>query len=413
MHYAQHMKHRALLLVAAVIVLSLASSRMRADTGTCNGASITLPFTDVPSTNGFFCAIASAYVTGLTNGTSATTYAPSANVPREQMAAFVTRTLDQSLKRGSRRAAAQQWWQPSNVSALRGTTFTSTDTLDLQNIAWDGADLWVGSPGVHAIHRMRASDGKILASYFAAVLNPHDIIVAAGYVFVTSPEGSDPGRVYKIDPQLGPLDAGWLTLVENDTGPNPVGLTFDGQRLWTANSLGGGSITRIVLSTGIDATFTSGFVSPTDILWDGENLWVADQGAGNVKRVDPATGTVEQFVQLGGSPSQLLFDGANLWVSNPGSNSVAVIRATGALRGTLLDTITGNGLNTPQGMAFDGERVLVTNNTSLGSVSLFKASDLTPLGNLFTGVNSNPFAACSDGLNFWIVRHGLEDIARF
>ena len=413
MNHTPQIKHRALLLAAGVIALSLLSSQMRADTGTCNGASITLPFTDVPSSNGFFCAIASAYVTGLTNGTSATTYAPSANVPREQMAAFVTRTLDQSLKRGSQRAAAQQWWQPANVSALRSTTFISTDPVDLQNIAWDGADVWVASPGIHAIHRMHASDGKIWASYFAPVLKPHDIIVAAGYVFVTSPEGAGPGRVYRIDPQLLPLDAGWLTLVEDNTGPNPVGITFDGQRLWTANSLGGGSITRIVLSTGIDATFSSGFVSPSDILWDGENLWVCDQGAGNVKRVDPATGTVEQFIQLGGSPSQLLFDGANLWVSNPGSNNIAVIRATGGLRGTLLDTITGNGLNTPQGMAFDGERVLVTNNISLGSVSLFKASDLTPLGNLFTGVSSNPFAACSDGLNFWIVRKGFDDIARF
>lgn len=179
------------------------------------------------------------------------------------------------------------------------------------------------------------------------------------------------------------------------------------------HTLGGGSITRIVLSTGIEATFTSGFVSPTDILWDGENLWVADQGADNVKRVDPITGTVLEFVPAGDGPSKLLFDGTNLWVSNTLSDSITVIRAVSGLRGTVLDTLTGNGLDTPQGMAFDGERVLVTNNTSLGSVSLFKATDLTPLGNLFTGVNSNPVAACSDGLNFWLVRSGLNDIARF
>jgi sugar lactone lactonase YvrE len=413
MTHIQQVKHRALLLVAAVIALSLASSQMRADTGTCNGALITLPFTDVPASNVFFCAIASAYVTGLTNGTSASTYGPSTSVPREQMAAFVTRTLDQSLKRGSQRAAAQQWWQPSNVSVLRSTSFNSIDSLDLHGIAWDGTDLWLGSPGIHTVQRVRASDGKVLSNYFEPNLNPHDLIVAAGYVFVASPQGSGPGRVYRIDPRLLPGDTGSLTLFEDNTGVNPVGITFDGQRLWTANSLGGGSITRIVHSTGIEATFTSGFVSPADILWDGENLWVTDKGAGNVKRVDPATGTVEQFIQLGGEPSELLFDGANLWVSNPASNNITVIRAVGGLRGTVLDTITGNGLNTPRGMAFDGERVLVTNNIALGSVSLFKASDLTPLGNLFTGVNSNPLAACSDGLNFWIVRPGLEDIARF
>ena len=413
MKHTKRIRYRALLLVAAVVGLSLVSSQMRADTGSCGGASITLPFTDVPASNIFFCSIASAYVTGLTAGTSATTYSPAANVTREQMAAFITRTLDQSLKRGKQRAAAQQWWQPTNVSALRSTSFTFIGAFDLRNIAWDGADLWVANNAAHTVHRVRASDGKVLSSYFAGDLNPHDIIVAAGYVFVTSLEGSNPGRVYSIDPQISPLDSGWLTLITNDTGPNPVGITFDGQRIWTANSLGGGSITRIVLSTGIEANFTSGFITPADILWDGENLWVADQGADNVKRVDPATGTVLQFIPVGDAPSNLLFDGANLWVSNTLSDSVTVIRAVGNLRGTVLDTITGNGLAAPRGMAFDGERVLVTNNIPLSTVSLFKATDLTPLGNLFTGVSSNPVAACSDGLNFWIVRQGLDDIVRF
>src|SRR6185369_8657775 len=71
-----------------------------------------LPFTDLGTTS--FCAqIAEAYYTGLSNGTSATAYSPSATVSREQMAAFVTRTLDQSLLRGSRRAALNQWWNSS------------------------------------------------------------------------------------------------------------------------------------------------------------------------------------------------------------------------------------------------------------------------------------------------------------
>src|SRR6185503_4815706 len=231
MNHTQQIKQRALLLVAAVIVLSLASSRMRADTGTCNGASITLPFTDVPASNGFFCAIASAYVTGLTNGTSASTYSPSTSVPREQMAAFVTRTLDQSLKRANQRAAAQQWWQPSNVSALRSTPFLSIGPNDLRNIAWDGADIWVSNSSGNRVNRVRASDGKVLDSYFEPDFNPYDLVVAAGYVFVTSLQGTGPGRVYRIDPQKMSSDSGEVTLFENNTGPSPVGITFDGQRL--------------------------------------------------------------------------------------------------------------------------------------------------------------------------------------
>src|SRR5688500_11826066 len=100
---------RALLLISLMASLTVLSGRLQADTGSCGGGTTTLPFTDVMG-NPFFCQIASAYFSGLTNGTSATTYSPTQNVPREQMAAFVSRTLDQSLKRGSRRAALGQFW---------------------------------------------------------------------------------------------------------------------------------------------------------------------------------------------------------------------------------------------------------------------------------------------------------------
>src|SRR6185295_15318783 len=113
-----HSTFRAALMIALMLIITIASRSLRADTGTCGLGMTTLPFTDVPSSNIFFCSIASAYFTGLTNGTTGTTYSPSANVPREQMAAFVSRTLDQSLKRGSRRAALKQFWTPKNADAL-------------------------------------------------------------------------------------------------------------------------------------------------------------------------------------------------------------------------------------------------------------------------------------------------------
>ena len=97
------------ILSAAWIAVFFAASGLRA---LADCAAFGLPFADLGSTS--FCAeIAEAYFSGLSNGTSATTYAPSQNVPREQMAAFVTRTLDQSLLRGNRRAALDQFWTTS------------------------------------------------------------------------------------------------------------------------------------------------------------------------------------------------------------------------------------------------------------------------------------------------------------
>jgi hypothetical protein len=98
---------RAVALISLMASLTVLSTRWQADTGSCGGVTVTLPFTDVMG-NGFFCQIAAAYFSGLTNGATATTYSPGDVVTREQMAAFTTRTLDQSLKRGSQRAVAKK-----------------------------------------------------------------------------------------------------------------------------------------------------------------------------------------------------------------------------------------------------------------------------------------------------------------
>src|SRR5688572_11843942 len=101
--------YRIVVLISLIMALTVLSSRMQADTGSCGGVTVTLPFNDVMASP-FFCQIAAAYFSGLTNGATATTYSPSQTVTREQMAAFITRTMDQALKRGSRRAVAKKWW---------------------------------------------------------------------------------------------------------------------------------------------------------------------------------------------------------------------------------------------------------------------------------------------------------------
>jgi DNA-binding beta-propeller fold protein YncE len=95
---------------------------------------------------------------------------------------------------------------------------------------------------------------------------------------------------------------------------------------------------------------------------------------------------VLQTVTVGVNPDSPVFDGNNIWVPNEGSNSVTVVRAS---NGSILQTLTGNGLSGPAGAGFDGERVLVTN-FSGNSLSLFKAADLSPLTNVSTGIGTKP-----------------------
>ena len=126
------------LLCLTILVLLLTSTRLPADTGTCGGAMTALPFTDVAG-NVFFCQIAEAYFSGLTNGTTPTTYSPSNGVSREQMAAFVTRTQDSALRRGSRNAALGRWGLPTRVVVAESVANGA------RQVKSDGADLWVAS----------------------------------------------------------------------------------------------------------------------------------------------------------------------------------------------------------------------------------------------------------------------------
>jgi YVTN family beta-propeller protein len=175
--------------------------------------------------------------------------------------------------------------------------------------------------------------------------------------------------------------------------------------LWSANV--SGSVSKVDFNSGNSFNFTMGFSQPDGIIFDGANLWVTDLGDNTLKRLD-SNGTVIQTVPVGGAPRFPVFDGSNVWVPNSNDASVTVVRARD---GIVLATLTGNGLNGPVQAAFDGERILVTNFGG-NSLSLWKATDLTPVGNVFTGTGTGPWGVCSDGINFWITLEAINELAR-
>jgi len=67
-------------------------------------------------------------------------------------------------------------------------------------------------------------------------------------------------------------------------------------------------------------------------------------------------------------------------------------------------------LNLPSQAAFDGERILVTNFAG-DSVSLWRATDLTPLGTV-SRPGGHPLGACSDGIHFFVALNGLSEILK-
>jgi len=192
-------------------------------------------------------------------------------------------------------------------------------------------------------------------------------------------------------------------------------MAFDGQLIWIANhgtGPGTGSVSNVNVPLNTVTTVSTGFSQPFGIVYDGTTCWVTDSGDNQLKRLD-SSGSIVSSVSVDAGPAYPTFDGTNIWIPNNSANTVSVVRATGGLAGTVLATLSGNGLNAPLQAAFDGERILVTNFTG-ASVSLWKASDMTPIGTISIGTPT--LGACSDGLNFWVTLYKTVvagSVARF
>src|SRR6476469_5692261 len=109
---------RSLPRVCIVVLVALLGGAGSALLGVCG------PFTDVAA-DAFCPFVLEIFTLGITTGTTATTYDPTSNVSRLQMAAFLSRTVDGVLKRGSRRTALDQFWTTQNATVLGLTTVSS------------------------------------------------------------------------------------------------------------------------------------------------------------------------------------------------------------------------------------------------------------------------------------------------
>ena len=182
---------RAIVLVTLAAVLTGLSTRLQADTGNCGGATTTLVFTDVPASNIFFCSIASAYFAGLTNGTTATTYNPSDPVPREQMAAFVSRTLDQSVRRNNPRAALGEWW--TNQAPIY--RFIRETGRNPRFLACDGLTVWVSCTDQDQVQRFDIRTGELICT-MTGIPSPEQIVVVGDHLWIVSAQV--PGKLYLL-----------------------------------------------------------------------------------------------------------------------------------------------------------------------------------------------------------------------
>jgi DNA-binding beta-propeller fold protein YncE len=392
----------AAMLLAAALSLFLASTAAFASEP-CGTGSYPFPYTDVASVTDPFCpGIMEAYVTGVSKGTTPTTFSPDDPVIRLQMTTFLERSLDQGLARGSRRAALNQWWTPQNVNAIQAVPVGGLPF----GCAADGLSIWASTYG--AVSKVQASTGTVQGSWSGAG-SSQAVLTATGKIYVTG--YTSPGNLYVIDPTQAP---GPVTVAAQNLGAFPSAIAFDGTHIWTANvgsHLAGSTVSIITPQAIIPYPVTnvaSGFMELAGILYDGAHIWVTDELAGTLLQLD-AGGAVLQTITVGAVPKFPAFDGTNIWVPNFAGNSITVVQAS---TGNVVATIAAdanNQLSGPNAASFDGERVLVANELN-NSVTVFKAADLSLIGNTSTASFRPLGQVCSDGINFWVT---ATDLLRF
>jgi hypothetical protein len=366
----------------------------------CGGVLYPFPYTDVSAVGAPFCpGIMEAYVTGISKGTTPTTFSPNATVTRVQMTTFLQRSLDQGLTRASRRAALNQWWTPQNTNAMQMVTLTNVPAF----CSADGEYIWTSTSNGEVV-QVQANTGQVVGTWTGA-LQDKQLALAAGKIFVAG--ATIPGSLYVIDPTQPP---GAVTTAASTLGGLAFGITFDGTNVWTANL--GGSVSIIAPQSPYTVTTVStGFTALEGILYDGAHVWVTEPSTGKLFKLD-AAGNILQTVTVGTNPSYPAFDGTNIWVPNSADNSISVVQAS---TGNVVATIIQDGsnlLNGPASATFDGERILITNIPG-NSVTVFKAADLSFIANVSTGASSTPARSCSDGINFWVPLEGPKSLLRF
>ena len=102
--------------------------------------------------------------------------------------------------------------------------------------------------------------------------------------------------------------------------PGTVQLAFDGTNIWSAN----GSMNTVTKIRASDGTVLATYPLPnsaTDLVFDGQFIWVLSRGSASVTKLT-TDGQIVGTFQTGSMPSSIVFDGANVWVTNLSNSSL-------------------------------------------------------------------------------------------
>jgi hypothetical protein len=200
-----------------------------------------------------------------------------------------------------------------NVIELLASTGATVGTYPVGSlpfgIAFDGTNIWVANSGSGNVTKLLASTGATVGNYPVGS-GPTGIAFDGTNIWVAN---HDDGTVTKLSPS-------GTILGTFAVGPSPFGVAFDGTNIWVANGSSGGSVTKLLASTGaVLGTYPAG--GGLGVAFDGTNIWASNYGSGSVTELLASTGAILGTHPTGAGAWGVAFDGANIWVANNGGDT--------------------------------------------------------------------------------------------
>ena len=183
---------------------------------------------------------------------------------------------------------------------------------------------------------------------------------------------------------------------------SPYGGVFDGANVWVANETAG-TVSRIDATTNAVATVTVGS-QPRNLAFDGANVWVTNWASNTVSKIDVATSSVVATVVVGANPLGITFDGSSIWVSNNGANSISRINTS-----TNTVTSTVGVTNDPTGLTF-AFGSLWMNRFNSGKVD--RIDPTTGAITATINIGNSAIGIASDGTSIWSAASGSGSVAK-
>jgi len=284
------------------------------------------------------------------------------------------------------RVALLRWYSVNQARA----TFSLGEGAGGAGAVFDGVHVWVASPNLSTVTRLRACDGAD-GGTFAAGPGPNWLAFDGANIWVTNFSENTVTRLRASDGAINGVFP---------AGVNPGRVAFDGANIWITNFNDTvNTVTKLRASDGSTlGTYPVGTL-PSAVAFDGANVWVTNYGSGTVTKLRASDGANLGSFAVGAAPSRIAFDGTHVRVMNVGGRSVTKLRATdGANLGTFP---VGDA---PADIVFDGSSIWVTDHAAT-TVTKLRASDGANLGAFDVGLATD--AAVFDGANVWVV-HGFD-----